>query len=57
MKARSTPRRPTNFVSDTTRAYILIAVTLLGVFGLGLFAIESGAVDVLNASGLLGDRS
>jgi hypothetical protein len=51
------PRRSTNFVSDTTRAYILIAVTLVGMLGLGLFAIESGAIDVLNASGVLGDRS
>jgi hypothetical protein len=27
------------------------------MFGLGLFSIESGAIDVLNASGVLGDRS
>ena len=43
--------------AHTTRAYLLIAATLLVMLGLGLFAIQSGAIDSLNASGLLGIRS
>jgi hypothetical protein len=42
---------------DTTRAYVIIAATLLFVLGIGVLAVASGAIDTLNATGVLGDRS
>ena len=60
-KARTTPRglMPRSLMSpaaETRRTYLLIAATLLVMLGLGFVAIESGAIDALNASRLLGGR-
>jgi hypothetical protein len=43
--------------AETAYSYLLIAATLLTLLALGVFAIWSGAIDDLNASGLLGNRS
>ncbi len=43
--------------AETTYSYLLIAAALLGMLALGLLAIRSGAIDQLNASGFLGNRS
>jgi hypothetical protein len=42
--------------TEATRTYLLIALTLFALLGLGVLAIQSGAIDTLNASGVLGER-
>jgi hypothetical protein len=50
------PRQRSRAATETTRAYLLIALTLFALLGLGVLAIQSGAIDTLNASGVLGER-
>ena len=53
---RQTSRKKAWALAETTRSYLLIAMTLLALLGFGVLAIQSGAIDTLNASGFLGQR-
>ncbi len=50
-------KRLSSLDPDAARAYIVIAVTLLFMLGLAVLAVQSGAIDTLNATGVLGERS
>ena len=56
-RTRTKPPDSTRPVRETTRAYLFVAATLLVALGLGLLAVQSGAIDTLNASSLLRGRS
>lgn len=48
------PHNRPRAAADTAPSFALIAATLALLFGLGFLAMQSGAIDALNASGLFG---